>query len=65
MSNGFDEKSANEVYDFIVRFADYGFPKSHAVAYSMISYYLAYLKVHYPAYFMRHYYQTLLETMKN
>lgn len=35
----------------IVRFADYGFPKSHAVAYSMISYQLAYMKAHYPVQF--------------
>ena len=32
----------------IVRFADYGFPKSHAVAYSVISYQMAYLKAHFP-----------------
>lgn len=49
--NQFTEREANEVYDLIVRFADYGFPKSHAVAYSMISYQMAYLKVQYPAYF--------------
>lgn len=50
-SNHFTQKEANEVYDLIVRFADYGFPKSHAVAYSLISYQMAYLKVQYPAYF--------------
>ena len=49
--NQFTKQEANEVYDLIVRFADYGFPKSHAVAYSLISYQMAYLKVHYPAYF--------------
>lgn len=48
---GFNSDEANEVYDLIVRFADYGFPKSHAVAYSLISYQMAYLKVQYPAYF--------------
>jgi len=49
--NGFSLQEASEVYELIVRFADYGFPKSHAVAYSLISYQMAYLKVQYPAYF--------------
>lgn len=42
---------AQDVYDVIVRFADYGFNRSHAVAYSMIGYWLAWLKTHYPACF--------------
>ncbi|MDE4083902.1 DNA polymerase III subunit alpha [Planococcus maritimus] len=50
-SKGYTAKEAGEVYDLIVRFADYGFPKSHAVAYSMISYQLAYMKAHYPVQF--------------
>lgn len=50
-SRGYDRGSAVRVYDYIVRFADYGFPKSHAVAYSLISFRLAYLKAHEPAYF--------------
>ncbi|GER67007.1 DNA polymerase III subunit alpha [Weizmannia acidilactici] len=49
---GYEEKTANTIYDFIVRFANYGFNRSHAVAYSMIAYQLAYLKAHYPLYFM-------------
>jgi len=49
--NHFNWQEASGVYDLIVRFADYGFPKSHAVAYSLISYQMAYLKVQYPAYF--------------
>ncbi len=48
---GYDPQIANEVYALIVRFADYGFPKSHAVAYSLISYQMAYLKAHYPVNF--------------
>lgn len=43
---------ANDVYDLIVKFANYGFNRSHAVAYSMIGFQLAYLKAHYPLYFM-------------
>lgn len=49
--NGFPEDAGQAVYDLIVKFADYGFPKSHAVAYSLISYRLAFLKANEPAYF--------------
>lgn len=52
IEKGYQEKIANDIYDLIVRFADYGFNRSHAVAYSQISYQLAYLKAHYPLYFM-------------
>lgn len=48
---GYAATEAEAVYDLIVRFADYGFPKSHAVAYSMISYQLAYMKAHYAVQF--------------
>ncbi|MEK9199104.1 DNA polymerase III subunit alpha [Ureibacillus sp. FSL E2-3493] len=48
---GYPEQVAKEVYALIVRFADYGFPKSHAVAYSFISYQMAYLKANFPANF--------------
>ncbi|MDN5709274.1 MAG: DNA polymerase III subunit alpha [Planococcus sp. (in: firmicutes)] len=50
-AKGYTANEAGDVYDLIVRFADYGFPKSHAVAYSMISYQLAYMKAHYPVQF--------------
>ncbi|WP_409306056.1 DNA polymerase III subunit alpha [Peribacillus sp. SCS-155] len=52
LEQGYEASTANEIYDLIVRFANYGFPRSHAVAYSMIAYQLAYLKEHYPQYFM-------------
>jgi DNA polymerase III subunit alpha len=52
LRKGYDTQTANLVYDLIVRFANYGFNRSHAVAYSMIAYQLAYLKTHYPLYFM-------------
>ena len=48
IQKGHSEQAASSVYDLIVRFADYGFPKSHAVAYSVISYQMAYLKAHFP-----------------
>jgi DNA polymerase-3 subunit alpha len=51
IEKGYDEKVAHELYDLIVRFANYGFNRSHAVAYSMLAYQLAYLKAHYPLYF--------------
>ncbi|WP_088006633.1 DNA polymerase III subunit alpha [Indiicoccus explosivorum] len=51
LGKGYDRKTADAVYDLIVRFADYGFPKSHAVAYSLISYWLAFAKAHVPAHF--------------
>ncbi|MDR7077812.1 DNA polymerase-3 subunit alpha [Neobacillus niacini] len=52
IKKGYDLALANEIYDLIVRFANYGFNRSHAVAYSMITYQLAYLKANYPLYFM-------------
>jgi len=52
VENGKDKVLANTIYDYIVRFADYGFNKSHSVAYGMISYWMAYLKAHYPAEFL-------------
>lgn len=51
IQKGHSEQSASAVYDLIVRFADYGFPKSHAVAYSVISFQMAYLKAHFPVAF--------------
>ncbi|QHE53238.1 DNA polymerase III subunit alpha [Pontibacillus sp. HMF3514] len=52
IQNGYTEEIADELFDWIVRFSNYGFNRSHAVAYSMISYQLAFLKAQYPAYFM-------------
>ena len=52
IANGVDEKSANEIYDLIIDFADYAFNKSHSVAYSVVSYRTAWLKYYYPREFM-------------
>lgn len=49
---GYDESSAHAVYDMIVRFADYGFPRAHAVAYAVLAFRTAWFKAHYPAIFM-------------
>ncbi len=51
IKNGYSEKLAKEVYDLILNFANYGFNKSHSVAYSIIAYRMAYLKAKYPKYF--------------
>ena len=51
LNKGYTAHVANEVYELIVRFADYGFAKSHAVAYSLISYQMAYLKANFPVNF--------------
>ncbi|KRG14528.1 DNA polymerase III subunit alpha [Lederbergia galactosidilytica] len=52
LNKGHNEQTANQIYDLIVRFANYGFNRSHAVAYSYIAWQLAYLKAHYPKEFM-------------
>ncbi|AWX69537.1 DNA polymerase III subunit alpha [[Mycoplasma] anseris] len=48
IKNGYDETKANQIFESIEAFADYGFNKSHAVSYAKISYQMAYLKTHYP-----------------
>ncbi|MCO6541341.1 MAG: DNA polymerase III subunit alpha [Lactobacillus sp.] len=48
VKRGHQQQNAIKVYEYIERFANYGFNKSHAVAYSKLAYDLAYIKVHYP-----------------
>lgn len=48
---GYDVAKANDLFDKMEKFAEYGFNKSHAVAYSVISYQTAFLKCYYPAEF--------------
>ncbi len=52
VSNGINKKIAEKIFDAIDKFANYGFNKSHAVAYSFIAYQTAYLKAHYTAEFL-------------
>lgn len=47
--NGVSEEDAGELYESMTDFANYGFKKSHAAAYAILSYRTAYLKAHYPA----------------
>ena len=51
ISNNYSLELSNKIYDLILRFADYGFNKSHAIAYGLLCYQLVYLKVNYPLYF--------------
>ncbi len=49
---GLSEQKADEIFDLMEKFAGYGFNKSHAAAYALLSYHTAYLKAHHPAAFM-------------
>ena len=48
IKNGYDENLAKEVYELILKFANYGFNKAHSVAYGLIAYQMAYLKANAP-----------------
>jgi DNA polymerase-3 subunit alpha len=50
--DGLSEAKADEIFDLMEKFAGYGFNKSHAAAYALLSYHTAYLKAHHPAAFM-------------
>ncbi len=52
IKNGYSSDIAKKIYNMIEKFANYGFNKSHSVAYSYISYQMAYLKAHYPSFFI-------------
>ncbi|MGA9333688.1 MAG: DNA polymerase III subunit alpha [Rudaea sp.] len=52
LKNGVDSHKADAIFDLMEKFAGYGFNKSHAAAYALVSYQTAWLKVHYPAEFM-------------
>ncbi len=49
---GVDEETANRVYDKLVGFSGFGFPKSHAAAFGLLAYQSAWLRHHYPAEFL-------------
>src|SRR5699024_1004512 len=51
VQQGYEEPIAEKLFLWIVKFANYGFNKSHSVAYSKIAYQLSYLKAHYPTHF--------------
>ena len=47
-----DPKIAEDIFDRMAKFAEYGFNKSHSAAYAMVAYQTAWLKAHYPKQFM-------------
>lgn len=52
IKNGYTQKQANDLWNFLVPFADYGFPKAHSAMYAVVAYWTAYLKHHYSLEFM-------------
>ncbi|NUR22162.1 DNA polymerase III subunit alpha, partial [Frateuria sp.] len=50
--DGLSGEKADAIFDLMEKFAGYGFNKSHAAAYALVSYQTAWLKAHYPAEFM-------------
>ncbi|MGP1944840.1 MAG: DNA polymerase III subunit alpha [Arsenophonus sp. ET-KM2-MAG3] len=52
VKNGINSKLSIRIFDFVEKFASYGFNKSHSAAYALISYQTLWLKAHYPAEFM-------------
>jgi len=52
MARGIDQAKAVEVFDLMAKFADYGFNKSHAAAYALVSYQTAWMKAHHPVAFL-------------
>ena len=50
--NGMDERTAHLIYDKLVGFSGFGFPKSHAAAFALLAYQSAWLRRYYPAEFL-------------
>ena len=51
LKRGYSLELAEQIYELILRFASYGFNKSHSIAYAIVAYKMAYLKAHYQKYF--------------
>jgi len=52
VKHGIEAALAGEIFDKVAKFADYGFNKSHAAVYALVSYHTAYLKANHPVEFM-------------
>jgi DNA polymerase III subunit alpha len=61
VDNGYEKGLMTSLWGLIEKFAEYGFNKSHTVAYGVVSYQTAYLKAHYPVEYMA----ALLTSVKN
>ena len=53
IKNGYTKEKAEEVYNLILKFASYGFNKSHSVGYAVVAYKMAYLKANYKLIFLK------------
>ena len=54
VNNGYTKEISEKVFDYINKFASYGFNKSHSVSYALIAYQMAYLKAHHKDYYMKY-----------
>ncbi len=52
VKKGYQRAHCEELFDLIVKFAGYGFNKSHSAAYALVTFYTSYLKKYYPSEFM-------------
>ena len=52
VERGLSQSKADEIFDLLAKFADYGFNKSHAAAYALIAYWTAWFKANHPAEFL-------------
>jgi DNA polymerase-3 subunit alpha len=52
VKNNVSKGQADTIFELLAKFADYGFNKSHAAAYALVSYHTAYMKAHYPVEFI-------------
>src|SRR6187401_187639 len=52
VKSGVPKGQAETIFELLAKFADYGFNKSHAAAYALVSYHTAYMKAHYPVEFI-------------
>ncbi|MGL5540883.1 MAG: DNA polymerase III subunit alpha, partial [Erysipelotrichaceae bacterium] len=59
MANGYSDALSEEVFSWMERFANYGFNRSHSIAYGMIAMQMAYLKTHEP----HHFYAAILNSV--
>ncbi len=59
-----DEQKAATIFELLLKFADYGFNKSHSAAYALVAWQTAYLKAHYPVPFMAAMLSSVMDTEK-